>query len=122
MMRMNLPIIALAALAALLSGCGCSKEKKSVEGIGDRMADVAYTNALANLRHKQTASAAKISGIMTEIEKLGKNASLSPKYASLTNDLAKCRAELEAARRATQMAVRSRLMQKNASAKGNLKK
>lgn len=120
MMR-TISIAALAVLVSLLSGCGCSREKKPVDGVESRMDDAAYTNALAKLRGDQASSAARVAAIMAKIEKLGKDAVSSPEYTVLTNDLAKCRAESEMVRKATQMAVRNRLM-KDATKKGNLKK
>jgi len=120
MMR-AISIIALLALVSLLSGCGCSREKKPVDGMKERMSDVAYTNTLAKLRSEQVSSAAKIAAIVAKIEKLGKDAASSPEYMALTNDLAKCRAESEMIRKTARMAVRNRLM-KDAAKKGNLKK
>ena len=120
-MTSRISILALAALATLLSGCGCSKEKKPVDAPKERMEDVAYTNTLARLRKDQASAAAKIAAIREKIEKLGGNATTSPEYISLTNDLAKCMAESEKIRKTTQMAVRNRLM-KDAAKKGNLKK
>ena len=120
-MMYRISIVALAALATLLSGCGCSREKKPVEGPKERMGDVAYTNTLATLRRDQASVAAKIAAIRVKMEKLGKNASPSPEYISLTNDLARCEAESEMIRKTTQMAVRDRLM-KGAAKKGDLKK
>lgn len=120
-MRLILSMVALAVFTSLLSGCGCSREESSVEGPGERMKDAGYTNTLARLRGDQASSAAKIAAITAKIEKLGKNASSSPEYTVLTNDLARFRAESEMIRKATQMAVRNRLM-KDADKKGNLKK
>ena len=119
MMR-TISIAALAVLVSLLSGCGCSREKKPVDGLKGRMEDVAYTNAIVSLRKDQASAAAKISVIRQKIEKLGKDAATSPEYISLTNDLAKAKAESEMIRKTTQMAVRNRLM-KDAAKKGNLK-
>ena len=120
-MTSRISIIALAALTALLSGCGCSREKKPVEGLKERMGDVAYTNALVNLRKDQATAAKKIAVIRQKIEKLGENLVTSPEYASLTNELAKCMAEAEMIRKTTRVAVRNRLL-KDAEKKGNLKK
>lgn len=120
-MTSKISIIALAAVATLLSGCGCSKEKKRVDGPKERMADVAYTEAIGKLRKDQSSAAAKIAAIRERIEKLGGNASASLEYVSLTNDLARCTAEFEMIRKTTQMAVRDRLM-KDAAKKGDLKK
>lgn len=121
MMR-SVSIIALLALVSLLSGCGCSREKKPVDGIKERMSDAAYTNTLAKLRSAQVSVAAKIAAVTAKIEKLGKDASSSPEYAALTNDLAKCKAELEMMRRSAQMAVRNRIMRDVDFKKGDLKK
>ena len=120
-MMSRISIIALAALATLLFGCGCSEEKKPVEGVKDRMGDATYTNVLVKLRKNQASVAAKIAVIREKIEKLGANAVKSPEYVLLTNDLARCMAESEMIRKTTQMAVRDRLM-KDSKAKGNLKK
>jgi hypothetical protein len=114
-------IIALAALASLLSGCGCSREKKPVDGLKERMSDVAYTNTLAKMREGQASAASRIAAITAKIENQGKDAESSPEYVALTNELAQCKAESEMIRKATRMAVRNRLM-KDASKKGNLKK
>ena len=119
-MTSRISIIALAVLATLLSGCGCSKEKKTVDAPRQRMEDAAYTNTLAKLRKDQSSAAAKIAVISEKIEKLGKDAVKSPEYISLTNNLAKAKAESEMVRKTTQMAVRNRLM-KDAAKKGNLK-
>ena len=119
-MTSRISIIALAALTTLLSGCGCSREKKPVDGLKERMEDVAYTNAIVSLRKDQALAAAKISVIRQKIEKLGKDAAASPEYISLTNDLAKAKAESEMIRKTTQLAVRNRLM-RDAAKKGNLK-
>ena len=119
-MMSRISIIALAVLATLLSGCGCSKEKKPVEGQKNRMEDAAYTNTLVKLHKDQASATKKISVIKQKIEKLGKDAATSPEYISLTNDLAKAKAESEMIRKTTQMAVRNRLME-DAAKKGNLK-
>ena len=119
-MTSRISIIALAALTTLLSGCGCSREKKPVDGLKERMEDAAYTNTIVSLRKDQASAAAKISAIRQKIEKLGKDAAASPEYISLTNDLAKAKAESEMIRKTTQMAVRNRLM-KDAAKKGDLK-
>ena len=116
----SISIIALCALSMLLSGCGCSREKKPVEEGRIRMSDASYTNSLAKLRGERVSVATKIAAIKAKIEKLGKDASSSPEYTVLTNDLAKCRAEAETIRKKTQMTVRNRLL-KDAEKKGNLK-
>ena len=120
MMR-TVSIIALLALATLLSGCGCSREKKPVEESRVRMQDVAYTNKLSNLRSRQNKVASKAAAIRSELERLGKNAEKHPSYADLTNRLAQCEVESEHIRKAAQAVIRNRIM-KDQSAKGNLKK
>lgn len=120
-MRFAFSIIALAAACSLLSGCGCSSEKKPVNAAKERMVDVAYTNKLITLHGEQKSVAAKMAAIQAEIEKLGENAKNRPEYADLTNKLAKCELESKMIREAARQAVRERLM-KNLSDKGNLKK
>ena len=115
-------MIALAALASLLSGCGCSREKKLVaEGAVDRMQDAEYTNRLAGIRSGQVDVASKAAAIRSEIEKLGRDAESHGSYADLTNRLAKCELEMEQLRKSARQAVMGRIL-KNAAEKGNLKK
>ena len=118
----TISIIALLALASLLSGCGCSREKKPVDAMKERMRDSAYTNMLAQALSDQRKIASEAAKIRTSIEKLGKNAVGSPEYVDLTNRLAKCVKEAEMTRMAARMAVRERLMKDSKAKKGNLKK
>ena len=121
-MTSRISIIALAALVSLLSGCGCSREKKSVDGMKERMQDVSYTNMLAQARKAQAQVASQMAGINAAIERLGDNAENSPEYTDLTNRLARCKAESEMLSKAVRMAVRDRLLKDSAAKKGNLKK
>ena len=92
-MRFGFHVIALAALCSLLSGCGCSREKKSVDGPAERMEDAAYTNKLMNLRSEQASIASEIAAIKAKIAKLGDDAAKMPEYVDLTNRLAMCESE-----------------------------
>ena len=118
----SISIIALAALFSLLSGCGCSREKKPVDGMKDRMQDAVYTNLLAQTHNAQVQVASQIADINASIERLGKNAENSPEYTDLTNRLARCKAESEMLNKTVRMAIRDRLMKDSKAKKGNLKK
>jgi hypothetical protein len=118
----SISIIALAALFSLLSGCGCSRGKKPVDAMKERMRDSAYTNMLAQALSDQKKIASEAAKIRSSIEKLGKNAVGSPEYVDLTNRLARCEKEAETTRTAARMAVRDRLMKDSKAKKGNLKK
>jgi len=120
-MKFGFPLIALAALCSLLSGCGCSREKKSVDGPAERMEDAAYTNKLMNLRSEQASIASEIAAIKAKIAKLGDDAARKPEYVDLTNRLAKCELEAKSMRNAARQAVRARIL-KDAAKKGDLKK
>jgi hypothetical protein len=120
-MRFGFPVIALAALCALLSGCGCSREKKPVDGPAGRMEDAAYTNRLVKLRSEQASVASEIAAIKAKIAKLGDDAVKKPEYVDLTNRLAKCESEAKSVQNAARQAVRARIL-KDAAKKGDLKK
>ena len=117
----SISIIALAALFSLLSGCGCSREKKSVDGMKERMQDAAYTNMLVQTRKAQVQVASQMAEINAAIERLGKDAVNSPEYTDLTNRLAQCRKDAEMLSNTARTAIRDRIM-KDSKAKGNLKK
>ena len=114
-------IIALAALASLLSGCGCSREKTLVDEAKGRMHDATYTNMLVQTRLEQVKIASRAAAIKAKIESLGADAASHPEYADLTNDLARCKAEAEMLNKMVRMAIRDRLT-KDLKAKGDLKK
>lgn len=119
MIRM-LSIVALGALCGMLSGCGCSKEKAPPPSDAEiRMRDVEYTNRLAQIRDAQVSAAVRAAAIRAELEKFGTDASNRPEYADLTNRLARCEAEAEAARLAARNAVRARLLKDAAAKKGS---
>lgn len=118
----TISIIALIALSVLLSGCGCSREKKPVDATKERMQDTAYTNMLAQAISDQKRIACEAAKIKAAIEKLGKDAVGSAEYIDLTNRLAKCGKDAEMARMAARMTVRDRLMKDSKAKKGNLKK
>lgn len=120
-MRLYLSILALCAASLLVSGCGCSKEKAAADGVPARMKDASYTNRLVEIRYSQLSAAGRITQIRNEIDKLGKDAHKNPKYATLTNELAKCMAAHEKLRRDAAATVRARIL-KDAAKKGNLKK
>jgi hypothetical protein len=117
----TISIIALLALSALLSGCGCSREKKPVDAMKERMKDAAYTNMLAQALSDQKKIASETAKLKASIEKLGKDAAGTQEYIDLTNRLAKCEKEAEMTRTAARMAVRERLMKDSKAKKGNLK-
>ena len=119
-MEFRVPIIALCALCSILSGCGCSKDKKP-EGVPSRMEDAVYTNELVQLRGNQTAVAAKAAILRARIERLGADAAGTPEYTELTNQLAQCAAEAERLRKTTMSVIHTRII-KDAAQKGNLKK
>ena len=127
-MRFKLPIILLGAACCMFSGCGCSKEKSPPSSEAEaRMQDAAYTNRLVQIHKGQKAAASKSAAIRAEIERLGANPESRPEYADLTNRLAQCELEAEAARNAARNAVRERIMKdaaakKAQSTKGNLNK
>ena len=118
----TISIIALLALASLLSGCGCSREKKPVDAMKARMQDAAYTNMLVQALSDQKKIAFEAAKLKASIEKLGKDASGTQEYIDRTNRLAKCEKEAEMTRTAARMAVRDRLMKDSKAKKGNLKK
>lgn len=120
-MRFGFSVIALAALCSLLSGCGCSREKKPVDGPAERMEDAAYTNKLVKLRSGQSSIASEIAAIKAKIAKLGDDAAKRPEYSDLTNRLAKCESKAKSMRDAARQAVRARIL-KDAAKKGDLKK
>ena len=120
MMR-TISITALVALSVLLSGCGCSREKKTVDAMKERMQDAVYTNMLAQALSDQKKVASETAKIKASIEKLGKEAVGTAEYIDLTNRLAKCEKEAEMTRMAARMAVRERLMKDSKAKKGNLK-
>lgn len=120
-MRVRIPIIALGALCSILSGCGCSKDKKPEGGVPSRMEDAVYTNELVQLRGNRTAVAAKAAILRARIESLGADAAGTPEYVELTNRLAQCDAEAERLRATTMSVIRTRII-KDAAQKGNLKK
>ena len=119
-MRFGFPVIALAALCSLLSGCGCSRERNPVDGPAERMEDAAYTNNLVKLRSGRSSIASEIAAIKAKIAKLGDDAAKMPEYVDLTNRLAMCESESRLMQKATQQAVRERLL-RNSSAKDDLK-
>ena len=121
MMR-TVSIIALIALSALLSGCGCSREKKPVEGVEARMKDAEYTNRLAEIRSEQVKVASAAAAIRSEIEKLGGDAERHASYPDLTNRLAQCEADMERIRKTAQQTVRERILRDSPEKKGYLKK
>ena len=120
MMR-TISMIALAALASLLSGCGCSREKKPVDGVAARMKDAAYINRLAQIHADKVTVASRTAEIKAAIKRLGKDAVRSPEYVDLTNRLAGCKAEAEMLNKAARMMVLDRL-RSDSKSKGNLKK
>ena len=117
----TISIIALLALTVLLSGCGCSREKKPVDAMKERMQDAAYTNMLAQALSDLKKVASETAKIKASIEKLGKDAVGTAEYVDLTNRLEKCEKEAEMTRMAARMAVRDRLMKDSKAKKGNLK-
>ena len=118
----TISIIALLALTVLLSGCGCSREKKPVDAMKARMQDAAYTNMLVQALSDQKKVASETAKIKSSIAKLGKDAVGTQEYIDLTNRLARCEKEAEMTRMAARMAVRDRLMKDSKAKKGNLKK
>jgi acetyl-CoA carboxylase carboxyltransferase component len=85
------------------------------------MQDSSYTNKLVKLRDGQAVIAKRIASIKAEIANLGKDAATKAEYSNLTNMLAKCESEARLMQKATQQAVRERLL-KNLKEKGDLKK
>ena len=118
----TISIIALVALTVLLSGCGCSREKKPVDAMKARMQDSAYTNMLVQALSDQKKVASETAKIKSSIAKLGKDAVGTQEYIDLTNRLARCEKEAEMTRMAARMAVRDRLMKDSKAKKVNLKK
>ena len=118
-MRFAFSIVALCALCAFVSGCGCSKEK---EAPVPRMEDPAYTNALVELHGEQVAIAGKAGEIRAKIAALGEEPEKSPEYADLTNRLAQCEAEAKAAKARAFETVRARILKESLENKENLKK
>ncbi|MBQ9740785.1 MAG: hypothetical protein IJV91_07590 [Kiritimatiellae bacterium] len=120
-MRLYLSMLALCAGCLLLSGCGCSKEKTSADGVSARMKDVAYTNQLTQIHRGHIAVANRAAALRAKIAKMGKDREKNAEYTSLTNELAKCEAQAAQMRRDAMATVRARIL-KDAAKKGNLKK
>ena len=121
-MRYPIAILALCALCGFLSGCGCSKESKPVEGLPPRMQDPAYTNRLVSLHDRRSAIAAKAADIRARIEKLGDAAKGSAEYADLTNRLAQCEAETANIKKEAMSTIRARILKEKSAKKGDLTK
>ena len=120
-MRLRLSIIALGALCCLFSGCGCSKEKPSEDGVPPRMKDAAYTNQLVQLRANQATVAAQVAALKDKLANLGPEAVGTPEYIDLTNRLARSQGEADSLRKTTLNVIRTRILKESAQ-KGNLKK